>query len=126
VALLLPAVNDLNSRDLLGRTALHLAAESGHSDIVVMLLEERRHFNRHNDQVANVNAQDCEGRSALHLAINGNCCSTIAVLVKNQDIDMELKDDAGLTPLHQSIIAGHEEIVKLLIANGADLNVKIG
>jgi hypothetical protein len=126
VALLLPAIKDLNAQDSLGRTALHLAAEGGHSDIVVLLVEESRQSNRHKDQVIDINAQDSEGRSALHLAVNGNYCSTIAVLVQNPDIDIELKDDAGLTPLHQSIFAGHEEIVKLLIANGADLHVKIG
>lgn len=123
---LLPAINDLNSRDSLGRTALHLAAEGGHSDIVVMLLKERRQSNRQKEQVIDINARDGKGRSALHLAIISNCYSTVVALVQNPDIDLELKDDAGLTPLHQSILANHEEIVKHLIANGADLNVKIG
>lgn len=91
-----------------------------------MLLKERRQSNRQKEQVIDINARDGKGRSALHLAIISDCYSTVVALVQNPDIDLELKDDAGLTPLHQSILANHEEIVKHLISNGADLNVKIG
>ncbi len=37
--------------------------------------------------------------------------------------DVNAKDDIGLTPLHMAA-RSHKEIVELLIANGADVNVK--
>ena len=38
--------------------------------------------------------------------------------------DVNARDNAGSTPLHQAAINGHKEIAELLIANGADVNAK--
>jgi len=38
--------------------------------------------------------------------------------------DVNTKDEHGITSLHKALLGGHEEIVELLIDNGADVNVK--
>ena len=39
-------------------------------------------------------------------------------------VDVNVKNDSGVTPLHRAAYYGHKEIVVLLIAKGADVNVK--
>ncbi len=37
---------------------------------------------------------------------------------------MNAKDEDGVTPLHEAALWGHNEVVELLIANGAEVNAK--
>jgi ankyrin repeat protein len=36
--------------------------------------------------------------------------------------DLDIEDESGMTPLHWAVLAGHLEIVKLLVHNGADVD----
>ena len=39
-------------------------------------------------------------------------------------VDVNVRDNAGYTPLHESCVSGNLVIAKALIARGADANVK--
>ncbi len=39
-------------------------------------------------------------------------------------VDINAKDEEGMTPLHKAVARGNEEIVQYLINNGANLNIK--
>ena len=39
-------------------------------------------------------------------------------------VDVNVKDGIGVTPLHFAVLGGHKELAELLIANGADVNLR--
>ena len=46
------------------------------------------------------------------------------LLEAGADVNAKSKNNCGYTPLHMACERGHEQIVRLLIANGAKVNVK--
>jgi ankyrin repeat protein len=40
-------------------------------------------------------------------------------------VDVNVKNEAGLTPLHVAVIGDDEELVRLLITSGADINARM-
>nr|Q25338.1 RecName: Full=Delta-latroinsectotoxin-Lt1a; Short=Delta-LIT-Lt1a; AltName: Full=Delta-latroinsectotoxin; Short=Delta-LIT; Flags: Precursor [Latrodectus tredecimguttatus]CAA63363.1 delta-latroinsectotoxin precursor [Latrodectus tredecimguttatus]prf//2211313A delta-latroinsectotoxin [Latrodectus tredecimguttatus] len=74
---------------------------------------------------ADIEAKFDNDRSAMHaVAYRGNNKIALRFLLKNQSIDIELKDKNGFTPLHIAAEAGQAGFVKLLINHGADVNAK--
>ena len=76
-----------------------------------------------------MNAKSKYGRTALYVAAAGSPTSRqirkeIVEQLIAKSADVNAKDKAGSTPLHQAANDGHKEIVELLIANGADVNAK--
>ena len=55
-------------------------------------------------------------------AIGGDLAGVQAELDKG--VDVNAKDDTGMTPLHYVAVGGHNEIIELLISSGADVNAK--
>ena len=45
-------------------------------------------------------------------------------MLVDKGAEVNKADDDGLTPLHRSARKGNVDMVSLLVANGADLNVK--
>ena len=129
-----------------GKTALHLAAESGHLDIVKLLLDcganvnSRGNFDRaalhlaaesgHLDIVkllldcgANVNSRGNFDRTALHLAAESGHLDVVQLLLeRGADIDIRAKN--GRTALYFAAKSGHLDITKLLLERGADINIR--
>jgi len=97
---------DVNARDEEGYTAIILAAASGHTDCVNILISFR----------ADVNAQNSDKAllvTALHCAAIGGWPSCAESLVK-AGADLSIRDGAGDTALDWAIRENHLEIVELL------------
>ena len=90
--------------NLSGRTLVHVAMQRNHSDMVRVLLRE-------GVKVASI-------RKAAYFGD----LDTVRILVREGGANA--KDDAGYTPLHCALCGGHEEIVRFLLSEGADVNAK--
>mmetsp|Transcript_33839 Transcript_33839/g.55888 ORF Transcript_33839/g.55888 Transcript_33839/m.55888 type:complete len:387 (+) Transcript_33839:83-1243(+) len=96
-----------------GETALHLAAEEGHSKAVVLLI----------DRGANVNSPNQDGWGALHSAAQSENTDTVALLLaRGADVHMRTKIHA--TALHMAAFNGRLGAVKVLIMSRADVLAK--
>lgn len=98
-----------------GVTALHVAAQGGHLEVVEFLISSVK---------VDVSVADDEGRTPLLLAIKGNYGEVASALVSaGADPNMPFVDDEGETHnlLFDAIMVENEEFAKLLIENGADL-----
>lgn len=103
---------DVNAKDELGRTTLHMAVRRGSKDIVQLLLANG----------ANVNTKSTAGFTALHLA---SLHRGVAELLLTMGADVNAKADGanGITPLHMAAqMTGAKDVVELLLDNGADIN----
>jgi hypothetical protein len=112
--LLLEKVNNINSKIELEKiipysaTPLILAAQCGQDNVVKLLLE----------MGADVNGEDNYGRSALATARK---ISTHKLLL-HSGADIEHRDIDGKTPLINTAIFEHTEVLRNLIEEGADVN----
>ena len=92
-----------------GKTALMLACERGHEDIVHSLLSAG----------ANVNIQDNKGSTALMIASAYNHISIIHMLLQ-ANANPHLKKSNGSNALMIASYYGNYEVVELLICKGVD------
>jgi len=104
---------DLNAKTLDDWTALHLASNEGHWQIIELLLK--------ND--INKEAITKMGRKALHIAaIRGNYEVVKLLIQANCEIDYQ--DTDLCAALHYASEHGHEKILRELLQNKALTNVK--
>lgn len=104
---------DINSTLLDDWTALHLAANEGHQEVVKVLI----------DFGANIEAETRMNRRALHIAcIRGNLEVVRILLAVNAEKNPKDKD--FYTPLHFASENGYNDIIKILLEYGASPNVK--
>ncbi|XP_051566532.1 ankyrin repeat domain-containing protein 50-like isoform X1 [Myxocyprinus asiaticus] len=101
----------LESRDVEGRTALHVAAWQGDLEGIELLLKYG----------ADTNAQDLDGRPPLHsVAWRGHAAAGRLLLrAKGLNIDLACKQQ-GATALSIAAQEGHAEIVAMLLERGAE------
>ena len=92
-----------------GKTALMLACERGHEDIVHSLLSAG----------AKVNIQDNNGWTALMIASEHNYISIIHMLLQ-ANVDLHLKTSIGSNAVMIASGYGNYEVVELLISKGVD------
>ncbi|KAL9098143.1 MAG: hypothetical protein Q9163_006142 [Psora crenata] len=71
-----------------------------------------------------VNKRDREGRTLLHLACKDNHLNRVKSLLK-QGSDIEAKEwTFGYTPLHMAVWYRHDQVVLLLLLNGASKSAR--
>jgi len=69
---------------------------------------------------SDVNATSSDGDNALHCVVRWGDTTAAKVLI-DAGIDVNKAGDLGYTPLHVACIQGNAEMVRLLIASGADV-----
>lgn len=95
---------EVNSTELRGKTALHIATAHDREDIVQLLLQ-------HN---AAVNACSDGGWMPLHNACDKGCAPIVRILLRaGAYINSQLLN--GVTPLHLAAQGGHREVVECLL-----------
>ena len=116
----------LNARDNEGRTALMHAVDRGEVDVVEALLQAG----------ADASIRDAKGTTALMRALEEvpshrsagtdtlakSWLAAARLLVKANFGDINAQDENGVTLLMRAVSRGDTEIVKLLLARGADVN----
>ncbi|MBN3320245.1 ASB3 protein, partial [Atractosteus spatula] len=139
------SISFVNSRTYEGETALHLAARKGHCVIVGRLLEAGADVNQvtneettplflavqngHTDVVkllvsrgADVNgSQSLCGWNSLHQSAFQGFSEVLKILLE-EDADIEIRDDFGITPLFIAAQYGQLECLKSLADCGANVN----
>ncbi len=137
---------DVNERDTLGETPLHVAAISDYREIGSLLLENGADINAgdvrgltpahaaawlgYRDMVdllithgADINARDKDGYTVLHTAALAGRKETVSLLI-GKGADVNDKSNRSLTPLHAAALSGDRETAALLIDKGADVNAR--
>lgn len=99
--------DEINTPEDKGQTALHLAAENCHTNVVILLLD--------NGAKINVRAED--GATPLHLAAQEGCTDTVMVLI-NRKAKVNIRDSQGRTPLLRAKQWGQDGIVQMLKQHG--------
>jgi ankyrin repeat protein len=107
--LLLEHGTDINARDDVGATPLHLAANYGRVGVMRVLLKHG----------ANVGTEDYEGRTPLHLAAEKGRVEVVSVLLDN-GANVAAEDNEGRTPFQIASANGEDEIMTLLSERGAE------
>ena len=103
---------NIEAKDIMRRTPLHLASNMGHVLCARALIAAG----------ADVDATDKNKRSALyHAAANDNVDSLRDLLAKRASVAK--RSDKGQTPLHPAAKNGYTDCVVALIAAGADVEV---
>jgi ankyrin repeat protein len=103
---------DVDSKDKENQTPLLYAALGGNKQVVEYLV----------DKGADINAKDKYGRTPLHDAAGNDNDQTVELLIE-RSAQVDVKDNSGVTPLYLAA-SGTKEAVELLLAAGADINIK--
>ena len=106
-----------DTKDSLGRTPLHYAAEGGHLNVVTYL-----YIKQQEAAPEQHNFIDYNGSLPLHLACHCGHLSVAEYLITKRKCDPSSQDKNGHTPLHFASDGGHVDIVRYLTKLGCDPN----
>ncbi len=105
---------DVNARDLIGATALHLASWGGLTTSAALLIDRGR---------AQLDTHDEDGLTPLHVAARAGHVSILELLVA-AGADKDALDKSGGSPLHWAVATAHDSCAMRLIDAGARLDVQ--
>ena len=109
----LGSVSNVDVTDDLGRTALMDAAERGHSDVVVQLINAG----------ASPGKRDRYGDNALLLAAQNSRLATVRTLLQAR-VNPNVRDQRNNSAMHIAALRGDADVIATLLSAGADPNVK--
>jgi pectate lyase len=138
VQLLIAHGADVNAegRHPQGNTPLHVATRQGKREIAILLI----------NRGADINIKNSAGKTPLDLATSGNRSEIAKLLIEKgavvnnihtavsfeniekvrslveTGVDVNEKDDSGMTPLLRAVAGKHTEVAEFLIESGADVN----
>ena len=101
-----------NVTDSWGRAPLHLAAEHGSLDLVLLLID-------YGDQI-DVNMRDMRGRTPLHEAADRGF-TEVAKFLMRCGADVNIQDNDGNTPLHYASRGDFDELLLCFLRRGPNL-----
>jgi ankyrin repeat protein len=107
---------DVNAKDMIGSTPLHIALGYGLLDPLKVLLDS--------DKI-DVNLKDKDGCTSLHAAASNNKTEAIKVFfeARSKEINLNILEKNGLTPLHVAVQNNNVETVQALLKiPGIDVN----
>ncbi len=123
---------DANIEDGYGLTPLHYSVmgnTKNHRQIVKLLIKEGADINAQRTERFSVNKKISfpENVSPLHIASKLGNYEIVSLLIGFNDVNINVKDGYGLTPLHYAATSVKTEgikIVELLINNKVDINAR--
>lgn len=109
---------DVHQKNIYGRSLIHLAAQYGTPESLMLLINEN----------ADVSARNNLGQSALHFAVDGGSTKNIKILLQN-GADVNAMDNFQISPLHRAVSLGasgftNGESVTLLLSAGANVHAR--
>ncbi|XP_046547959.1 inversin-like [Haliotis rubra] len=104
---------DINRGDKMMRTPLMVASETGHKDVVELLVRSG----------ANVSLVNEKGRNFLHFACQGGDVETVKYVLAQDNVGINSRDFRGRTPVMEAAKNGHKEVVVFLLSKGADVSL---
>ncbi|XP_067661852.1 ankyrin repeat and protein kinase domain-containing protein 1-like [Haliotis asinina] len=105
---------DINGRVRCGRTAVMLAAENGHKDVVEMLI----------DKEADVSLVDETGDNVLHCACRGGHAEVVKYILSKKMVDINSLVHGKKTPTMVAIERQLDVVKYILSLNSVDINCK--
>jgi ankyrin repeat protein len=96
-----------------GETALHLACEYGHHEVVLVVLVHPG---------IDVNQKNGFGSTSFIIGCEKGKVEVVKVLLKDSRVDINLAD-RGRTPLWHASYEGHVEVIKWIIASGREVDL---
>jgi ankyrin repeat protein len=104
---------EINRTTTDGMSALWIASQNGHANVVELLIENNAELNA---------KRTTDNRTALWMAAQNGHTDVAKLLIENgADLDIKATDNStALMPASQN---GHTEIVKLLCEWGSDMNL---
>lgn len=115
-----PSIPNVNLATLHNETALHCAAQYGHTEVVAQLLQYG----------CDPGIRNSRGESALDLAAQYGRLETVQLLVRRHPELIEpLRSSSSSrifphTPLHLASRNGHRAVVEVLLASGVNVNTR--
>jgi ankyrin repeat protein len=107
---------NVNAGDAIGRSALSLAARNGDVAMIEALL----------DAGAKIEAADPIGFTPLmEAARDGKVQAAVALIARGANVRQRARANGlELAPLHLATASGHEDLVRLLVERGADIDAR--
>nr|XP_053645953.1 serine/threonine-protein phosphatase 6 regulatory ankyrin repeat subunit A-like [Cherax quadricarinatus] len=114
-ALLSVSDDGCNARDSSGHSPLHYAVSAGSDECCRQFLQCSN---------VNVNIKSNSDDTPLHYAAKAGHQNICNMLIKAENIKVNAKNIHEMTPLHLAAQENHDAVIKLLVENGAQVNLK--